>query len=171
MATALKLMSSVNSDTAIETGASIKLHFSLALPDGAIIDSNFDKSPASFKLGDGSMLPGFEKVLMGLKPGEEISERIPAAEAFGMPNPQNQQRFAIDKFRHLLEDDSIPTEPGSVVSFRDPGGFDLPGVVVGIDEQTVEIDFNHPLAGKDIIFRALILSVLAPDEQAVELRL
>ena len=65
----------------------------------------------------------------------------------------------------------IPTEVGSVVSFRDPGGFDLPGVIVGIDDRVVEVDFNHPLAGKDIIFRARILAVLPPDEQAVELKL
>lgn len=117
------------------------------------------------------MLPGFEQRLLGLVAGEEINDQIPANEAFGMPNPSNRQRFSIDKFQHLLEDDLIPTEVGSVVSFRDPGGFDLPGVIVGIDDRVVEVDFNHPLAGKDIIFRARILSVLPPDEQAVELKL
>lgn len=164
-------MSETSSDVVVGTGANISLHFSLALPQGEIIDSNFDKPAASFRLGDGSMLPGFEKRLLGLAAGEEISDLIPASEAFGMPNPDNRQRFAIDKFQHLLEDDLIPTEVGSVVTFKDPGGFDIPGVIMNIDDRTVEVDFNHPLAGKDIVFRARILSVLPPDEQPVELKL
>jgi len=164
-------MSASSTDAIIETGASVTLHFSLALSEDEIIDSNFDKAPASFCLGDGSMLAGFEQELIGLSAGDEITRRIPSSQAFGEPNPANRQRFAIDKFSHLLEDDLIPTEVGSVVSFRDPGGFDLPGVIVALDENWVEVDFNHPLAGKDIIFRARIISVLPPGEKVVELKL
>ena len=162
-------MASINSP--IVTGAQITLHFSLALPGGDTIDSNFDKKPVSFRLGDGQMLPGFEQVLLGLRAGEELEATLDAKEAFGERNPRNEQVFPLEKFEHLLKDDLVPTQVGSVVSFKDPGGFDLPGVVKAIGENSVSVDFNHPLAGKAILFTARIVSVLPPEEQVVEVKL
>lgn len=161
----------MSADALIEDGAQVSLYFSLALADGEIIDSNYDGNPASFRLGDGSMLPGFEDLLKGLKAGAEIERLLPAGRAFGKINPANRQRFPIARFRHLLEDDLIPTEVGSVVSFKDSAGFDLPGVVSDIDENTVGIDFNHPLAGKDILFKARIVSVILPGVDTMEVKL
>ena len=155
----------------IGPGSQVSLHFSLALSNGEVIDSNFDKAPATFRLGDGSMLPGFEALLAGLGAGDEFETLLPAADAFGEINPRNQQRLPIAKFQHLLEDDLLPTEVGSVVSFKDAAGFDLPGVVTGIDSETVAIDFNHPLAGKDILFRASIVAVRPADVSAVDIKL
>ena len=160
-----------NSETPITNGAQVTLHFSLALVNGDVIDSNFDRKAATFRLGDGNMLPGFEQALLGLRADDEIEQTIPAAQAFGEPNPKNEQVFPLEKFDHLLEDDLVPTEVGSVVAFKDPGGFDLPGVVKAIGEKTIKIDFNHPLAGKDIVFKARILSILPAEEQAIEIKL
>ncbi len=154
----------------IEAGSHISLHFSLALANGELIDSNFDQAPACFRLGDGSMLPGFEQQLLGLKAGDEIESLLPAQQAFGEVNPANKHRFPIAKFKDLLEDDLIPTRVGSVVSFKDAGGFDLPGVVEEIYESTVVVDFNHPLAGKEIVFKACIESVIAADVETVEIK-
>lgn len=155
----------------IEAGSQVSLHFALALPDGEEIDSTFNGKPASFRLGDGSMLPGFEEKLLGLEAGSEHEVLIPAEKAFGAVNPDNRQRFSMDKFKHLLDDELLPTRVGSVVSFRDPAGFELPGVVAEIADSYVIVDFNHPLAGKDIVFRVHILAVLPPSVDAVELKL
>ena len=155
----------------IENGALICLHFSLALSSGEIIDSNYSGQAASFRLGDGSMLPGFEALLIGLKMGEEIEHLLQAEQAFGPVNPDNRHRIGIAKFKHLLEDESIPTEVGSVVSFRDAAGSDLPGVITAIAEDSVSVDFNHPLAGKPILFKARIMSVIPASVAAVDLKL
>lgn len=155
----------------IEPGAKVFLHFSLALSSGEVVDSNFEGQPATFYLGDGSMLPGFEESLLGLKAGAEIETLLSPEQAFGEVNPDNNHRFPIAKFRVLLEDDLIPTEVGSVVSFKDMGGFDLPGVVTEINDKTISVDFNHPLAGKEIVFRAAIVAVVAADVQSVEVKL
>lgn len=155
----------------IQQGSQVELHFSLALTSGDIVDSNFESKAAVFRIGDGNMLAGFEQTLIGRAAGDEFVQTIAAANAFGEPNPKNKQRFAIAKFKHLIEDELIPTEVGSVVAFKDPGGFDLPGVISAIDEQFVSVDFNHPLAGKDIVFKARIVSVLEPEQQAVEIKL
>ena len=154
----------------IATGSLVSLHFSLALTTGELIDSNFEQSPASFRLGDGSMLPGFEQELLGLRPGDEIESTLGFEQAFGEINPANKHRFPIAKFQSLLEDDLIPTEVGAVVSFKDAGGFDLPGVVTELTEFMVVVDFNHPLAGKEIVFKARINSVIDADVEAVEIK-
>ena len=64
----------------------------------------------------------------------------------------------------------IPTEKGSVVSFKDPAGFDLPGIVKQVTAQEMVVDFNHPLAGKDIVFRAKVISVVASGTEAIEIK-
>lgn len=157
--------------TVIVDGCKISLHFSLALSTGEIIDSNFDKTAASFKLRDGSMLPGFEACLLGKCAGDEVEVLLPPEHGFGEVNPKNIQYFPLGKFRQMLQDELIPTEVGSVISFKDAGGFDLPGVVKNIDEDSITVDFNHPLAGKSILFKAKILQVIAAELDAVEIRL
>lgn len=159
------------SENIIQEGSRVSLHFALALVGGEEIDSNFSGPAASFRIGDGSMLPGFEECLMGLRPGSELEVTIAAEHAFGEVNERNKQTFPIEKFQHILEDDLIPTEIGSVVSFKDAGGFDIPGVVASLNDQTIVIDFNHPLAGKDIIFKAAIRAVMPPTVDVIEVKL
>lgn len=159
------------SENIIQEGSRVSLHFSLALPSGEEIDSNFSGPAASFRLGDGSMLPGFEEFLIGLEPGSELEVTVAAENAFGEVNERNKQTFPIEKFQHILEDDLVPTEVGSVVSFKDAGGFDIPGVVSALTERTIVIDFNHPLAGKDIIFKAAIRAVMPPSVDVVQVKL
>lgn len=155
---------------AIAQGSLVSLHFSLALENGEVIDSNFTGKPAAFRIGDGNMLPGFEAALLGLHPGDTAESVLQPEAAFGAVNPRNRHRFPIAKFSNLLEDDLLPTEVGSVVAFKDAAGFDLPGVIAAIDTDTITVDFNHPLAGKAILFKAAIVSVVAADVQAVEIR-
>ena len=155
----------------ISVGCGITLHFSLALNNGEVIDSNFDGVPATFKLGDGNMLPGFEQELLGLRAGESVETLIAPDKAFGEVNSSNCQPFPIDKLRSLLDDELTPAEVGLVISFKDPAGFDLPGVVKSITEESFTVDFNHPLAGKTIVFKASIVAVIAADVEAVEIKL
>ena len=155
----------------IVNGSKITLHFSLTLSDGEVIDSNFEKEPASFQVGDGNMLPGFERLLLGLIEGDSLDKLIEAAEAFGQRNPKNVQHFPIERFSHLLEDELMPTEPGSVVAFKDGAGFDVPGVVAKILDDTIVVDFNHPLSGRDILFKALIIKVHEPDVDVLDVKL
>ena len=161
----------VESKQSITAGSLVSLNFSLALSNGELVDSNFEQPAASFRLGDGTMLPGFEQELLGLSEGDEVESTLTAQQAVGEINPANIHRFPIAKFQNLLEDDLVPTEVGTVVSFKDAGGGDLPGVVTELTESVVVVDFNHPLAGKEIVFKARINSVIAADVEAVEVKL
>ena len=135
------------------------LHFSLILPGGEEIDTTRRGSPATFVVGDGSLLPGFEAVLLGKTGGFADQITLSPEAAFGEHNPANVQLIERRRFEEVSE----PIEPGLIVSFQAPDG-ELPGVVQSVYEDTIKVDFNHPLSGKSIIFDVAVLSVESPED-------
>lgn len=140
-------------DIRISQDTEVTLHFTLKLPSGEVVDSTVDKSPATFKVGDGSLLPGFEQSLFGLKAGDKRSFDIDPERGFGPGNPLNIQTVPRGQF------DEMELEPGLLVIFQDAAGGELPGVVKTVNDTTVDVDFNHPLAGKIITFDVEIIEV------------
>ncbi len=141
------------SENRINKDSQVTLHFTLKLPDGEVVDSTLEKQPATFKVGDGSLLPGFEQALYGLKAGDKRSFEITPEQGFGPGNPQNIQVMPRDNFNEM------ELEIGLLVIFQDAAGGELPGVVKTIHDTTVEVDFNHPLAGKIVTFEVEIIAV------------
>lgn len=137
----------------IERDREITLHFTVRLMDGQVLDSTLGSNPPTFVFGDGSLLDGFEKAIVGLKKGDQRSVFLSPAEAFGPHREDN-----VQKIKRELFDDSMTLEAGLVVNFEDKSG-DLPGVIDSWDEQYVTVDFNHPLAGKDLTFEVEIVDV------------
>ena len=134
----------------------VELHFSLKLADtGELVDSTFEKEPAELVIGDGNLPAAFEAVIHGMRAGERKIERIEPKDGFGQHNPSNVQRIPKDQF-----DPSVELSEGLVVSFEDKAKSELPGVVSTIDDIMVTVDFNHPLAGRDLEFEVEILSVV-----------
>jgi FKBP-type peptidyl-prolyl cis-trans isomerase SlpA len=105
-------------------------------------------------MGDGNLLPGFEEALLGLQAGDEKSFVITPEKGFGGYNPENIQEFPRDQFP-----DDVELTEGLVLSFADAQNNEMPGVVQEFDERTVTVDFNHPLAGRDIEFSVRIIDV------------
>ena len=138
----------------IGEGSQVTLHFALQLENGDVVDSTFDKTPASFAVGDGSLLPGFEKALFGLQAGEKGAFVIKPEDGFGAVNPNNRQQMPRDQFPEDIE-----LVEGLMLSFADAQKAEMPGVVYEFDDKTVTIDFNHPLAGRDIVFEVEIINV------------
>ena len=138
----------------LKDGDGLKLNFSLGLKDGSEIDSNFGADPVPMVVGDGSMLPGFEDVVKSLAVGERKTVTLPAAQAFGEHLEDNVQRFKSGDF-----DSELQLEAGLVVGFTDAAGGELPGVITHVGTDYVEVDFNHPLAGREIVFCAELHSI------------
>ena len=133
----------------------VTLHFALKLENGDVVDSTFDKQPATFKVGDGNLLPGFEVALYGFKAGDKRSLQIEPENAFGQPNPQNVQIIPRSQFQDM------ELSEGLLVIFNDAANTELPGVVKTFDDTQVTIDFNHQLAGKTLTFDVEIIDVKA----------
>jgi len=141
-------------ELAIGPGTKITLHFALQLDNGDMVDSNFERDPAIFTVGDGNLLPGFEKALFGMLEGEHKTVVIKPEDGFGQRNPNNIQEIARSQFSPDLE-----LSEGLMLSFADAQKTELPGVVQRYDDEVVVVDFNHPLAGRDILFEVAILKI------------
>ncbi|TDJ75345.1 FKBP-type peptidyl-prolyl cis-trans isomerase [Pseudomonas putida] len=142
-------------DTRIGQNTEVTLHFALHLENGDTVDSTFDKTPATFKAGDGNLLPGFENALFGFKAGDKRNVVVAPENAFGQPNPQNVQTMPRSQF------EGMELSEGLLIIFNDAANTELPGVVKAFDDDQVTIDFNHPLAGKTLTFEVEILEVKA----------
>lgn len=145
-------------ELAIGPGTQVTLHFAIKMADGTLVDSTFDGSPATFSVGDGNLLPGFEQALMGLCAGDEKEFPISPEQGFGQRNPNNIQEIPKNSFA-----DDIELEEGLMVSFADAQQAELPGVVAEVNDDVVKVDFNHPLAGRDLIFEVRIIAVAVCD--------
>jgi len=150
----------------IDAHSKVTLHFSLSTTGDLQIDSTFDKQPAVFVMGDGSLLPGFEKKLLGLNAGDERTFLLSATEAFGDINPDSIH--AIDKRQFKAVDLSgNELSEGLIISFDGAGKRPMPGIVKKIEGDKVTVDFNHPLAGQGITFKVRIMAVeQSPPEQS-----
>ena len=142
----------------VSEGTRVFVNFSLSLEDGSEIDSNFTGDAVDFVIGDGSLLPGFERLLFGMCPGDRRIFSVTPEQAFGMANDDNVQELARSRF-----DDDMELEIGLIFSFADAGGGEVPGLVLEFDEEWVTVDFNHPLAGRTILFDVLVHRVEAAE--------
>ena len=135
----------------VSEGTRVFLNFSVSLEDGSEVDTNFGGDPVDFSIGDGSLLPGFERRLFGMVAGDRQMFEVLPEDAFGQPNENNVQRMQRDQF-----DEDAELEIGLVFSFADAAGGELPGMVIAFDDDEVTVDFNHPLAGRTVMFDVLI---------------
>ena len=135
----------------VSEGTRVYLNFSVSLEDGSEVDTNFGGDPVDFVIGDGSLLPGFERRLFGMSAGDRQMFTVLPEDAFGQPNDNNVQYLPRDQF-----DDDIELEIGLVFSFADASGGELPGMIIAFDEKDVTVDFNHPLSGRTILFDVLV---------------
>ena len=135
------------SSVPVSEGTRVFLNFSVSLEYGSEVDTNFGGEPVDFVIGDGSLLPGFERLLFGMSAGERQMFTVAPENAFGQPNDNNLQFIDRDQF-----DDDIDLQIGLVFSFADAAGGELPGMVIAFDDEQVTVDFNHPLSGRTILF-------------------
>ncbi|MDO4223248.1 MAG: peptidylprolyl isomerase [Acinetobacter sp.] len=152
-----------NDEIRVEHGSKVELHFSVSLENGVEIDNTRSRAePVSLVIGDGNLLEGFEKALFGLRAGDRRTVHLPPEEAFGEWNPDNVQKFDTVKF------DKRP-ELGEMIEFEDKAKTTLVGVVKSVNDDITEVDFNHPLASKNISFEVEIFKVTPAGQQAVRL--
>ncbi|PIP78343.1 MAG: peptidylprolyl isomerase [Gammaproteobacteria bacterium CG22_combo_CG10-13_8_21_14_all_40_8] len=139
----------------IQAADRVLIHFSVFLDDESIADSTYAMGkPALIQLGDGSFSDVFEEKLLGLEKGSKTKFRLDAKDAFGESNPALIQ--FMDTFSFSQEMD---LKPDLVVSFSQPNGEQMPGIIRSIEGTSVKVDFNHPLAGEAATFQIEIIDI------------
>ena len=137
----------------IADGKTISFDYTLTV-DGKEVDSSAGKQPLEYVQGEGKIIPGLEKAIIGMKIGEEKEVKVSPEEAYGMPDEKG-----IQEIQKSLIPSDIELAPGTVLEMSDASGNVFPATVKEIKDQTVILDFNHPLAGKELNFKIKIVSI------------
>ena len=136
----------------IKEGSKVAIDYTL-LVDDSVADSSKGRGPLEYVQGAGQIIAGLEKSLAGLKAGDKKSVDVAAKEAYGEINPS--ARRAVPR---LQIQNSDKLRVGDMVG-ASSDGHHFRAVVSRIDDKEVELDFNHPLAGKNLHFEVEIISV------------
>jgi len=133
---------------------------------GEIIENVDENLPAQFILGIGSLIPDFESQIMGLQKGQAFEFVIPSERAYGEFEEQAVIDLPKSTFIHEGKELSHLLEVGSVIPMTDDQGNAINGKVLEVGKETVKVDFNHPLAGRDLHFQGTLLEtrMATPEE-------
>jgi peptidylprolyl isomerase len=134
-------------------GDTVRVHYRGTLEDGTEFDSSTGGEPLVFVVGSGEVIPGFDTAVRQLEPGATATVTIPAADAYGDHDPEGVQHIPLTAF---------PEQPqeGWAVEFGGPNGERAAAVIASVGAETVIVDFNHPLAGKDLTFEIELVEVV-----------
>ena len=134
-------------------GDLVRVHYKGTLTDGTVFDSSEGREPLEFTLGQGMVIPGFESAITGMAVGSSVVRTIPADEAYGPMREEMVINIPKDQFPA-----DMPLELGQELQLEGPGGV-LVAQIVGIEDDDVMLDANHPLAGEDLTFSITLESI------------
>ncbi len=138
----------------VKENNTVKVHYTGKLSDGQVFDTSEGKEPLAFTLGQGSLIPGFEKGLIDMKLNEKKTINITKDDAYG----DTREDLIIEVPKSELPQDMNP-EVGMGLVSRAPDGQEMNLMVVEVKEESVVLDGNHPLAGKDLIFDLEVVEI------------
>ena len=137
----------------VEVNSSVTVNYTGRLSDGSVFDSSLTegRDPLNATLGQGSLIPGFEKGLLGMKEGDKKTIEISSEEAYG----SLREDLVVE-----IPKDRVPENvaEGQMLQTMTPQG-PMNVIVREVKEEVVIIDGNHPLAGKDLIFDLELVSI------------
>ena len=138
-----------------KTGDKVKVHYSGKLADGTQFDTSANQEPLEFTVGAGEVIAGFEEAVVGMNPGDTKTATINADEAYGDYDDELILEVERDQFPP-----EITPEVGQRLQLHQPDGEVFGAVVTAVDDQTVTLDANHPLAGQDLTFEIELVEIV-----------
>lgn len=138
----------------VKAGDTVQVHYHGKLTDGTTFDSSDGRAPLQFIVGNGQVIKGFDDALIDMEIGEKKTVNIPVADAYGEANQDMIMEFPKTDFPA-----DVKPEVGQQLHLSDNTGNHFPVVVTEVKEESVVLDANHPLAGKDLIFDIELVEV------------
>jgi len=136
-------------------GNTVKIHYTCMLDNGMVIDSSKERDPLEFTIGSGQVISGCENAVVGMSVGDTKTVKIPASEAYG----EYRQELVINIERSQFPQDIDPVE-GLSLHLKSPDGHVFNAVITRVEGNSVTLDANHPLAGKDLTFEIELVEIL-----------
>jgi peptidylprolyl isomerase len=137
-----------------KTGDTVHIHYRGTLEDGSVFDSSEGSDPIAFTLGAGEVIPGFERAVEGMSTGEKKTETIPADQAYG----ERREELVFTISRDQMPENS-EIEIGDMLRVSFPDGSSADVQVAAIENESLTLDANHPLAGQDLTFQLELVSI------------
>jgi FKBP-type peptidyl-prolyl cis-trans isomerase 2 len=138
----------------VKENNTVKVNYTGKLADGQVFDSSEGKEPIEFTLGQGQLIPGFEKGLIDMKLNEKKTITVTKEEAYGDINKDLIQEVKKTE----LPQDMTP-EVGMGLVSKSPDGQEMNLMVVEVKDESIVIDGNHPLAGKELVFDLEVIEI------------
>ncbi len=140
----------------VKQGDTVKVHYTGTLSDGSVFDSSRERDkPLEFTLGEGQLIPGFEKAVEGMSVGDSTSVDIPSDEAYG----ERRDDLEMEVSKNELPDNIDPEVGMQLQMQQQQNGQAIPVQITEVGDETVTLDANHPLAGKDLTFEIEVVEV------------
>jgi len=139
---------------AVKKGDKVKVHYTGRLEDGTVFDSSENRDPLEFTVGSGQLIRGFDKAVEGMKLNEEKTVTIKAEDAYGQRDETLVTEMPVTSLPENVE-----PKVGMSIPIRDEAGRQRLGTIMNIAGDTIAVDLNHPLAGKDLIFDIKVVSI------------
>jgi peptidylprolyl isomerase len=146
----------------IKENTTVKIHYTGTLEDGTIFDSSNGKEPLEFIWGLGMIIPGLEQELKSLKKGDKKTIKVVPEMAYGPVMEEAKQEVPKTQFP-----EDMKIEKGMQLAAQGPQGV-IPITVIEIKDETVLVDFNHPLAGKTLNFDVEVMEVHKTSDEELE---
>jgi peptidylprolyl isomerase len=140
--------------TQAKQGDTVQVHYTGSLGDGTVFDSSANRSPLEFTVGQGQVIPGFERAVDGMEAGDQKTVVIPADQAYGV----RDERLVIHMDRSRMPQD-LELEIDDRLQVRRPDGRILNVTVIDVSESEVTLDGNHFLAGEDLTFEIELIGI------------
>jgi peptidylprolyl isomerase len=140
----------------VKSGDVVQVHYTGKLASGAVFDSSEGREPFAFTVGGGEVIAGFEQAVAGMQVGESKEVVIPVAEAYGERRAELQQTLP----RELVQ---LGVEPqvGMQIEMHRQDGTVIPLLVAHVDDASITVDANHPLAGEELHFKIQLMAIAA----------
>ncbi len=133
----------------------VKVHYKGTLKDGTVFDSSVGKEPFVFIIGEGTVIPGFEKSVIGMAVGDTKTVTLPPEQGYG---PRRKELCAVIARSRIPE--TISIRQGMKLEVQSSSGTTAQAVVLEVTDSEVTLDLNHPLAGQDLVFELELIEIL-----------
>jgi peptidylprolyl isomerase len=137
-----------------KSGDTVHIHYTGRLEDGTVFDSSQGREPLRFTLGEGQVIKGFEQAVEGLEVGEKTSTSIPPELGYGERMEKLVMRLGRDQLPPGLD-----TEVGQQLEMTTQDGQKIPVAVTDLTDESIELDANHPLAGRTLNFELELVAI------------
>jgi len=141
----------------VKDGDTVKVHYTGTLTEEeTVFDSSQDREPLEFTLGEGKLIPGFEKAVVGMEEGDETTVEIESGDAYG----QRREDLELEVAKSDLPDNIEPEVGMQLQMQQQEDGQAIPVQITAVEDELVKLDANHPLAGKDLTFDIELIEIV-----------